>query len=458
VLRDFPFHLRDHHEKKGAKLKNEDIESQRLICMGNPCGCPFSDSLLNPRRGLKIRGRCAHFAEQWGMGTVQVPNLRDFNKQERLALMRILSKYILKEFFSFLMYCILAFLAIFILIDVVENLDSMISDKFGFYLIFLYYLFSLPYIIILTLPVSMLLTTMFSLGRLVGDNEITAVKASGVSLYRVLLPLYVFAFFVGLFVMGFTEYVVPTTNRYCEDIKDQGAHFRFSLSRSREMDRAHIFLTNADGSIVYARNYNSERKTAEGVFVISPNEIAETAPADSVYSDISERIDARNMYYSDGVWNLVGVEIRTFDRDGETVEILKTMPAPFITVEPSDFARIDIKPEEMNYFGLRNYISEIRAKGGDASEWLVDLYLKISFPFVSFVIVFFGAPMVAGSTQRGKAASFGIALVICFIYYSLINASQILGRNGSIDPVAAAWFPNGLFFTIGLFMHFRAKK
>ncbi len=372
--------------------------------------------------------------------------------------MRILSKYVLKEFFSFLVYCILAFLAIFILIDVVENLDSMINNKLGFSLIILYYLFSLPYIIILTLPVAMLLTTMFSLGRLVGDNEITAVKSSGISLYRILLPLYVFAFFVGLFVMGFTEYVVPNTNRFCEDIKEQGSNFHFSFSRGREMDRAHIFLANTDGSIIYARNYNSERKTAEGIFIVSPDMRTESTVADTAYPGISKRIDAQNMYYSNDVWNLVGVEIRTFDRDGETVEILKTMPALFITVEPSDFARIDIKPEEMNYFDLRNYISEIQAKGGDASEWLVDLYLKISFPFVSFVIVFFGAPMVAGSTQRGKAASFGIALVICFIYYSIINACQILGRNGSIDPVLAAWFPNGLFFTVGLFMHFNAKK
>jgi len=134
------------------------------------------------------------------------------------------------------------------------------------------------------------------------------------------------------------------------------------------------------------------------------------------------------------------------------------MPAPFIIVKPSDFARIDIQPEEMNFFNLRNYIKTISEKGGDASEWLVDLYLKMSFPLVSFVIVFFGAPMVAGSTKRGKAASFGIALVICFIYYSLINACQILGRNGSLQPLTAAWLPNGLFFMVGIVMHFRASK
>jgi len=373
--------------------------------------------------------------------------------------MRILHKYLLREYFSFLIYCILAFLVIFILIDVVEKLDTLIDNKVGFNIIILYYAFSLPYIIVLTIPVAMLLTTMFSLGRLVGDNEITAIKASGISLYKILIPLYTFAFFVGIIVMVFTEYVVPQTNRYREDIEKQGRNFRLTFSRNREMDRAHIFLPNSDGSIIYARNYNSERKIADEVFIVKPfYNVSEDSVNNKEYPGIKKRIDAERMFYSNGVWNLENVEERTFTRDGETVKSYQFLPATFISVVPSDFARIEIKPEEMNYFNLRNYIKTIRAKGGDASEWLVDLYLKISFPFVSFVIVFFGAPMVAGSTKRGKAASFGIALVICFIYYTLINACQILGRNGSLQPIVAAWFPNGLFFTVGLFMHFRAKK
>ncbi len=130
----------------------------------------------------------------------------------------------------------------------------------------------------------------------------------------------------------------------------------------------------------------------------------------------------------------------------------------FITLKPSDFARIDVKPEEMNYFELSQYIRQINKSGGDASEWLVDLNLKLSFPFVSFVIVFFGAPMAAGSTKRGRTASFGIALTICFIFYTLINGFQILGRNGAVNPFVAAWLPNAIFFIFGLDMHLRAKK
>lgn len=374
--------------------------------------------------------------------------------------MKILHKYLLKEFFSFLIYCILAFLVIFILIDVVEKLDTLIDNKVGFNIIILYYAFSLPYIIILTIPVAMLLTTMFSLGRLVGDNEITAMKASGVSFYRILIPLYVFSLCMGIILMVFTEYIVPQTNRYREDIETQGNNFRLTLSRIREMDQSHIFLANGDGNVIYARSYDSSKKMARGVFIIEPynykseNIVSGTAK----YLGLKRRIDAEFMTFSGGRWNLINVKERTFTSDGEIIESYTTLPAPFITVEPSDFARIDVEPGEMNYFELRDYIKTIKEKGGDASEWIVDLYLKISFPFVSFVIVFFGAPMVAGSTERGKASSFGIALVICFIYYSLINACQILGRNGTLQPFIAVWLPNGLFFFVGFIMHFKANK
>ena len=106
--------------------------------------------------------------------------------------MRKLSVYILKEFLSFLVYSLLAFTVISILVDLVENIDSFIDRGTGILLIILYYVFDLPFIIVLTFPVSMLLATMFSLGRLGGDNEITAMKASGISLYRILFPLYLF--------------------------------------------------------------------------------------------------------------------------------------------------------------------------------------------------------------------------------------------------------------------------
>ncbi len=381
--------------------------------------------------------------------------------------MRILSRYILAEFISFLAYTLFAFAAVFVLVDLVDYMDKFIDGKVAIRIVGLYYLTYLPYIITLVLPVAMLLATMFSLGRLVGDNEITAMKASGISLYRILMPLYGFSLFMGLLSMLFAEVVVPKTELQRQEIKEyvdarrggnRHAVLSISLFRNRERDRENVFVTNGDGRIIYAKTYWARDKTAEYVSILSP--VAERKGEGGVFgiARIAARIDADSMVYAGNGWVLRNAVERVFSDSGEVRTVYPVLSAAFINRKPIDFAHLDLKPESMNFIQLRDFIQGINAKGGDASDWLVDLHLKISFPFISFVIVFFGAPMVAGSLKRSKAASFGLALVISFVFYAFINAFQILGRTGTVDPLLAAWISNAIFFSVGIVMHLRASK
>lgn len=388
--------------------------------------------------------------------------------------MRILSRYILKEYISYLIYALLAFSAIFILVDLVDKMDKFIDARVGIRIIALNYVFYMPWVITLVMPVAMLLATMFSLGRLVGDNEITAMKASGISLYRILMPIYGFSLFIGVVVMAFAEIVVPGANLQQKQIEeyvrarrefikmsnpqDQGPRYSFTLFADRERDRDNVFLTNGDGRIIYAKYYVARTRTAEGVFIIKPAAPGETPEGEMDIARIASRIDADSMAFTDAGWVLYNARQRTFTRDGVLFEENPTLIASFVNRKPFDFAQVALEPESMNFLQLREYIRSIREKGSDASEWLVDLYLKIAFPFVSFVIVFFGAPMVAGSLKRGKAASFGLALMISFMFYAFINIFQVLGRSGTISPLLAAWISNIIFFTLGIIMHFRASK
>jgi lipopolysaccharide export system permease protein len=379
--------------------------------------------------------------------------------------MRILSRYMLAEFLSYLWYSLLAFCAVFILVDLVDNMDHFIDSHAGIRIVALNYLFYLPYILTLVLPVAMLLATMFSLGRLVGDNEITAMKASGISLYRVLFPLYVLALFMGVVAMVFAEVVVPKANLQRQEIKEYiderragnaSASLTISIFSNRARDRENVFLAIGDGRILYARFYHARTRTADRVCILAPD-FPKTGGEEGI-ARIDSRIDADSMIFENGRWVLVNAVERVFNPDGETETRHPTLPGTFINRSPDDFAHIDTKPESMNFIQLRSFIERVKEKGGDASEWLVDLYLKIAFPFVSFVIVFFGAPMVAGSVKRGKAASFGLALMISFVYYTFINAFQVLGRTGTIDPLLAAWVSNAVFFFVGVVMHARASK
>lgn len=381
--------------------------------------------------------------------------------------MRILTRYLLKEFLSFLGYSLLAFAVIFILIDSVEMMDRFIDSDTGVRLIFFYYLFYLPYIMVLTLPLSMMLATMFSLGRLVGDNEITAMKAAGVSLYRTFFPLYVFALFMSVVGMVLADAVVPWANIQHQDIGDiinarrmgnKTLDYHLSFSKIHELDRDDVFLMNRDGRIIHAASFHVKTNTARNVFIIKPEETTVNNDGEADLKEIASRIDAEYMVYTQGIWTLYNAVERTFYRDGVKVVLHSSLQVPFQMRHPSDFAVLDLKPESMDYFQLRNFIRGIQEKGGNASQWLIDLYLKIAFPFVSFVIVFFGAPLAAGSVKMGKTAAFGIALIISFIFYTLINIFQVLGRTGAMNPLIAAWISNVIFFWIGLVLLIKASK
>ena len=103
--------------------------------------------------------------------------------------MKILEKYLIKQFLATQLFALIAFAAIFIIIDIIGFLDKFIDHSVSFSMLIQYYIFYLPYIIILTLPVATLLASLFSVGQLSRYNEITAMRASGLSIYRILSPL-----------------------------------------------------------------------------------------------------------------------------------------------------------------------------------------------------------------------------------------------------------------------------
>ncbi|OQX95456.1 hypothetical protein B6I21_05345, partial [candidate division KSB1 bacterium 4572_119] len=132
--------------------------------------------------------------------------------------MKILDKYLLSNFFGTLIFSLVAFSAIFIIIDVIGFLDKFIDHNVPIPVVAKYYVFYLPYIIILTLPVATLLSSLFSVGQLARYNEITAMRASGLSNYRILTPLFIAGILISMLSMYTGERFVPFTNQQKKDV------------------------------------------------------------------------------------------------------------------------------------------------------------------------------------------------------------------------------------------------
>ena len=147
-----------------------------------------------------------------------------------------------------------------------------------------------------------------------------------------------------------------------------------------------------------------------------------------------------------------------YQLDGPDLQVapFDSLTLTLLTLNPGDFARQQKKPEEMNYAELSGYIRRAKANGEDVTRNLVDLYLKISFPFTCVVIFLLGAPLGVATRRSGRASAFGLGVLICFVFYGSVKAGQALGWNGIISPWLGAWLAMFLFGGLGLLLLRRA--
>jgi len=358
--------------------------------------------------------------------------------------MRILDRYVGGRFLSAAVFSILAFLVIFVLVDIIERLDTFIDKNVPVLTVIQYYLLYAPYIVILTLPVAVLLASLFSVSSLSRHQELTAMKAVGLSLYRILTPLFLLAFLVSLACMLFGEFLIPYTNEKKGHIWSTQIKKRSPQAGLIQQD---VYLQGSGGLIYYIREFDGRQQTGKDVLL-------------QKYEDehLITRIDAREMIWSDGVWVFRDGLARLFVGQEENLTPFEELRRPDLLERPEDFLQKKKDPEEMNYRELRRYIRRVERSGGQTQKEQVDLYLKIAFPFASLIIVLFGAPLASSPRRSGAAVSFGISLFICFIYYSFLRLGQALGYKGTLPPLLSAWMGNMVFGVAGAFVLWKAKK
>jgi len=380
--------------------------------------------------------------------------------------MRILDRYLLRQFFFALLFSLIAFWIIFLVVDLVEHLDKFIDKQATFLSVLKYYFYYTPYILVLSLPVAMLLACLFSLGQLAKHNELTAMKSAGISLYRILLPILVLSFLTSLFVIGFGETIVPLTYQKMVEVKTVEIE---KGRRERNIILNNIFVQGEDGRIFHLATYDTREKIGTDVLVQRFEG-----------SRLKEEIRAKKVRWENNGWLFVdGVE-RTFSDSlaelGHSENLSKgklnsLLPNPAeeyqafdrlfrldLRIKPEALAQRQKKPDEMGYFELANYVKIKKRSGQVVAKETTDLHLKIAFPFVNFIIVLFGAPLAANPKRSGLALGFAISLFISFVYYTLIRMGQSFGYSEKLPPLLAAWVTNILFAILGTILLVKAKK
>ena len=169
-------------------------------------------------------------------------------------------------------------------------------------------------------------------------------------------------------------------------------------------------------------------------------------------------IYAKKMVWKKDRWQLQNGTVRVFSDNQETFSKFAVRKDLTFNFLPKDLAKIQKKPEEMNYFELRTFIDKMRKAGVNPTKWLVDLQFKLAFPLTNLIIVLFGIPLAVTGRRTGPALGFGLSLIIVFIFFGMIKITQSLGHDGTLSPFWAAWFSDIFFGSLGILLMLKARK
>ena len=360
--------------------------------------------------------------------------------------MTILDRYLLKKFLVILFFTTMAFIVIFVVIDLIEHLDKFLAGDATFPKISKYYLYYIPYIILLTLPVNMLLSSLFSLGSMTQHNELTACLTAGISLYRLVLPLLIMGLLVSALSGLASEKFVSQINRerldfYRYEIRNQ--------QRNKAGTQRQISLQDYGDRQISILYFDVKKQRANKVNVVWREG-----------NRINERWDVKFMDWKaeENGWLMQKITQRQLSDSGETIVRLDTLWYKDTNIYPDDLVDLQLKPEEMNFEELNRFIDKMENLGADARKWLVDLYLKISYPLSCFIIVLFGAPLASKKRRSGPALGFALALLISFVYFLFLRSGQVLGHNGTLEPWIGAWIGNIVFGIGGVILMLLVRK
>lgn len=358
--------------------------------------------------------------------------------------MRITDRYVLREFLSYLVLALFGLIALFVIVDVFEKIDVYLDHRAELLLVARMYLFQLPEWIVLVLPIALLLSTFLSLGQLNKFGELTAMRSLGLSLVRILTPVFAIAVLGTIGAFLFSEIVTPRATKERDRIYDVEIQRHPSGATNERADMTYL---GEGGRIYYARLY-----------VVSERRMHEVSLQEFKTGQLMRRIDAAEATWDGRRWVFSSGYVRTFVSGVEQAHSFTRMAVDGLPERPNDFAQEKRDPKEMNFVELGRYIERLRASGARIANYLVDLHMKLSFPLINLIVVMIGAAVATRLRLQSAALGFGLSIGIAFVYYAFMRAGQAFGHSGVLPPYVAAWLGDLVFGSVGLTMMWRAQR
>ncbi|HWM25960.1 MAG TPA: LptF/LptG family permease [Chthoniobacterales bacterium] len=362
--------------------------------------------------------------------------------------MRLLDRYILRHFLLAFFYCIAAFISIWFIFDISDNISTFLDDRVSRGLIAKYYLTQAPQILVILLPVALLLALLFCLGRLSRSNEIVSMLAAGVSVPRAIAPLLL----VALITTG-----LSTALNY--SLAPHADYARKKLLEDPKSPRqkgllAQIFRNRTDNRTWFIQQFKPGENEFRTVHIVQQ---------DANDNIVTNYIATSALYHPEtSAWELKEVKVVHYDETGNITksDVLGSITLTDWSETPFRLSSANVRAEYLSVPELRDYLKF----NSDFPETLLapfatHLKYRMALPWTCLVIAFIAAPLGIGYSRRGLLSSVATAIILVFSMNFVTHLFLALGEGARIPAWTAAWMPNILFGALGLaLLYYRATN
>ena len=421
-------------------------------------------------RGIQLPGRHQMWAA-WNWLVALRPGLRLPTRGEggprvrrRRASTFIIDRYLMREYLKFIGIGLGVGAVLFVVVDLLETLDRYLRAKPPLIYILQHFAYRLPSALYTGLPIVVLIATVFLFLSLTRQRELDALKAAGVSLYRVTVPVLIMASALTVGAVIFQEVALPGINARAEEV--DRVKIRGLLPRHLQK-RTQIWFRSSETRFFRMQLLDPAEQSMEGLLLLE---------VDANFRLVS-RLDAAKARWTPQGWEITDGVYREVappaGRDGTSgreappgrdggLRVVESLPFALIVVQMpesiEDFTQIQKRTDSMSFLELRGYVKKLQESGHRVRKYLVELHAKLSFPLVHVIMALVAIPFALLSPRSGgRAVGIGVAIVIAAGYW-IVNAMAIsFAKADLLPPVLAAWTANIVFLGLGTALFLRAR-
>ena len=356
---------------------------------------------------------------------------------------KILDRYIIKEVMSFVALAVAALTIMLIMQTLFELMEMLINKKVGWIYIIKLLAYRLPAFLVVTFPISLLASSELAIGNLSTNGEITAMRAGGISLRRIIFPFLIAAFGISVLSFIINDYIVPEANHTSQNIIRE-----IVLKKGPPNIKRNVFFRDAENRYFYINRLDEKNMIMQDIMVY-----------ELTREKFPRTITAKTGKWVIDTWKLENGTIYNYDEEGKiTYEMSFTNLDIIVKDDLKKFFKNQRTPQEMQSSELKQQIDMLKQAGADTKNFEVALHMKYSIPFSGLIFVLLGVPLGLRAKRGSKATGIILSIVLVLLYYIFLSTTRSFGRGGMLTPFLAAWLANIVFGTLGFIIMVRSER